>query len=195
MDDRLRIGNSRREPDLSDETAPGTRLDAQRGAVCRGDRPDDREPETHAVTVCTAIAIQPLEWHQESHDVFRTDARSCVGDPDRRLLGPGTGVDPSLDVHMALRDVVTHRVVEEVRDQALEQAAVALNPCVRQRRTDLRPGFGSLVCDEHVTDDRRQIDRFAVIETLLAAGEREQRLDQPLLLLAGGQQPPVVGLE
>ena len=44
-------------------------------------------------------------------------------------------------------------------------------------------------------DDGRQIDHFAAIETLLAAGEREQRLNQSLLLLAGGQQPPVVGLE
>jgi hypothetical protein len=57
MHHRLRIGNDQREHDLGDEPAAGTRADLQRGAVCRGDRPDDREPETDAVSVRAAIAI------------------------------------------------------------------------------------------------------------------------------------------
>jgi hypothetical protein len=202
MDDRLRICNSRGEADLDDETAHGTGSDAQRGIVRGGDRPDDREPETDAVAVavCTAVAVPPLERHQKSLDLFRRDERAGVGDPEHRAPrpGPGGGVDPSLDVHAALPDVVTHRVVEEVLDQALEQAPIAFNrnrATVCQRGVELRPPSAARISGEHVVDHRRQIDRLAAIETLLAPGKGEQRLDQPLLLLAGGQQPPIVGLQ
>lgn len=185
IDHRLRIGNNRREPDLGDEAASGTRDDLQRGTVRRGDRTHDREPETDAVSVRAAIAIQPLERHQESLDVFRGNRRPGVGDPDRRALDAGAGVDAGLDVHVALWDVVPHGVVEEVRDQTLEQSPVTLNRGARQRGVEPRARLGARISGEHLVRNRRQVDRFAAIETLLAAGEREQRLNQSLLLLAG----------
>ena len=130
----LQICNSRREPDFRDETAAGSGSDAQRGIVDRGDGPHDREPETHAVTVCTAIALQSLKRQQKSLDLFRGNGRAGVGDSERR---PGPGVEPGPDVHVPSWDVVTQRVVDEVPDQALEQAPVTLNRSALQRGADL----------------------------------------------------------
>jgi hypothetical protein len=53
-----------------------------------------------------------------------------------------------------------------------------------------RSSASGLARQHHLFGDRGQVDRVAPVQAPLAAGQREQGLDQPFLLLAGGQPPP-----
>ena len=76
-------------------------------------------------------------------------------------------------------------VGDQVGDEALDQPRVAVGDGGCERSLHGQParldGF------ERLRGDRGEVDRFAIVEAALAAGEHEQRVDQAFLLLAGGE--------
>ena len=95
--------------------------------------------------------------------------------------------------------VVLDGVGEEVRDEALDEARVAVGEGGRERTLDSQPvGVDAF---ERLCGDRGEVDRLAAVEAALAAREHEQRVDQAFLVLAGrehlaqhGAQPFVAGV-
>ena len=115
-----------------------------------------------------------------SRQLSSCDDRPGVGDLEGRppLAHTGPGADP------AVRPVVAERVLEQVGDEPLDHRLVARRARVAELRVDPEPVRLGAALDD-LGGDRAQIDRRARLEPALAAGERQQRLDQPLLLLAG----------
>ncbi len=116
----------------------------------------------------------------------RQDWRAGVGHGQDRPLPRAAGdeFDP------AARAVVADRVVKQVHDQALEQRGIAGG------RGRLEHGLNLDLVTQSLARDRirdpacelGEIDRLAVLEPALAAGEHQQRLEQPLLVAAGREQ-------
>jgi hypothetical protein len=79
---------------------------------------------------------------------------------------------------------VADGVLEQVRDEPNQQAPVAGHH--GRLQLDVEPqleldGIG-LVLAEGVPDDHGKVDRLAAVDSLLPLGEREQSVDQLLLL-------------
>jgi hypothetical protein len=80
---------------------------------------------------------------------------------------------------------VADGVLEQVRDEPNQQAPVAGHDGRSQLDVELQlelAGIG-LVFAQGVPGDHGKVDRLATVDSLLPLGEREQRVDQLLLLL------------
>ena len=100
------------------------------------------------------------------------------------MLFRSAGVGCELDV--AAVDVVVDGVVEEVCDEPLDQPRVAgrvrrLNRGVEGESVAVCGGRGG-------SGDGGEVDGLTAVEAALAAGEREQGLDQAFLLFADGEK-------
>jgi len=180
---RHRIAVSRIEwkADLDRETAAGLSLGADAGVVGRGDRPYDRQAEAVvAVSSCGAVGAESLEGFEQSPDLGRRNDRSSVADREARMPVPNAGADPNA----AAREVVADRVVDQVADETFGQRRVArrrggFDLGVDPRVTELRVGF-----EQDRVGDLGKVEGLATVEAALARGERQQRLQEALLILA-----------
>ena len=91
------------------------------GVVGVGDRLDDGEAETEAVSVVGAAGVESLERLEDPLELARRDRRAGVRDGEDGATVAGVGCE--LDV--AAVDVVVDGVAEEVGDEPLDEARVA----------------------------------------------------------------------
>ena len=82
-----------------------------------GDRGDYGQPEPYSVVTASALSAEPLEGLQQAADLIGGNPRAGV-DYSQARLARG-------DVHTAGRDVVSDRVLQQVRHQALDELCVA----------------------------------------------------------------------
>jgi hypothetical protein len=159
-----------------------------------GDRRHDRQPEAQAVVPAgpgtgparVARLTAALEGEQQAADRVGRDLFPGVGDGEERAAVVGAGGDPD----GAARLVVPQGVVGQVAHGALEQRLVAAEQSGCERDLHGQAACRDLLAPpgEHVAGDRRQVERHPAGEAALAAGQDEQRLDQPFLLGAGGER-------
>ena len=88
------------------------------------------------------------------------------------------------DVEPAARNVVADGVRDQVRDEALDQLRVAGGSGGLERRG--APESVMIVGSQDFGGGRGEVDGLSPQTSALAPGEREQRLEQPFLPLAGG---------
>jgi hypothetical protein len=174
--------------DVEASLGPGTR--GQVRAVRDGDGADDGEPKPEPVPVPVVAAMphplvpESLEWLEQAVDLARRYDRPGVGDPHD---GPA-GRRPGLDLGPAARPVVPDGVTDQVRHQAFRQPRIAVG------RRGAEPGVDRDVLG-HGRGDDRQVEGLGAGDAAFAARQREQRVDQLLLLppepqdlVAGGAQ-------
>ena len=181
-----RVGGGRFRPwggwkaDLDSESSPGSGLCIDDGTVGVGDRLHDREPEPGAIGRGTHVRAASLEGLEEARKLARRDHGPGVSDHDRRPAGDGVRGD----VEPSLRHVVTDGVLDQVRDEALEQQRVAGRSGGLERRG--APEFGMMVRSQDFGGSGGEVDGLPSQISALAADEGEQRPEQPFLPLAGG---------
>ena len=154
------------------------------------DRLHDRQAEPEAVAPVAAAggnraaSVEPGERLHELADLLARDDRAGVRDLQRRLAVTKSGPRG----HPAVRVVVADRVLDQVRDEPLDHRRVARRGRVTELGVHLDPVRGHRAHD--LGGHLAQVDRGTLLEPALAAGERQQRLDQALLLLARGEHAP-----
>ena len=154
------------------QAAAGVGVGRDTRAVGDGDRADDGEAEALPVGVPDALGAEALERLEEALDLVRRDDRAGVRHREAGRFA-GRDLDP------AARDVVPHRVVDEVRDEDLQQPRVTCDSRGRQRGVDPHRIAGPGI--HHVPRQDRQVDGFPPLDSPLARRQRQQRVDQPLL--------------
>ncbi len=92
----------------------------------------------------------------------------------------------------AAGDVVADRVVEQVRDQARNEVWVAGRDRALQGRADLDAVTlcVMLAAVDDVSRDLSEVEWIPGLDAAFAGGERQQRIDQPLLLAGELPAPP-----
>jgi len=164
-----------------------------RGAVRRHDGLHDGQAEPEAAVAAAFGAVDPLERLEQPLQVGLGDDGAGVGHRQHGL--PGALLDD--DVHHAVRDVVAQRVVDEVDHEAFDKIGLARRAGRRQPRA--QPDAADVGVGppgrHHLPHHLGQVERLADVQPGLAAGEGEQRVDQPFLLLAGDEHPLVRGAQ
>jgi hypothetical protein len=149
-------------------------------AVRHRDGAHDGEPKSEAAIVAARtphpLVAEPLERLEQPVDLRGRHHRPAVADPQHRP-SPGR---PGLDRRPAARHIVPDRVPDQVRHQALRQPGIALG----RRRPE--PGVDRHVRD-HGQGHLRQVEGLGAGDAPLAARQRQQRVDQRLLLPAEPQ--------
>jgi hypothetical protein len=108
------------------------------------------------------------------------DGGSCVADGQASAVGCGTG----RYLNCAVGDVVADRVVEQVRDEACNKTRVADRDSALESRAD-RDAVALRVRPATVDDvlgELSEVEWLPGLDAAFAGGERQQRVDQPLLL-------------
>ena len=167
-------------------------MSGQVRAVRDGDGADDGEPEPVPVVAPMPhpLVPEPLEGLEQAVKLARWYHRPGVGDPHH---GPA-GRRPGLDLGPAAGHVVPDGVPDQVRHQAFRQPGITVG------RRGAEPGVDGDVLG-HGRGDGRQVEGLRAGDPALAARQREQRVDQLLLLpaepqdfVAGGAQGADAGL-
>jgi hypothetical protein len=147
-----------------------------------GDRLHDREAETEPVLVSRAIAVEPLKGLEQPLDFRLGHDRSGVHDGDDRVSVPDTGhdLDPSL------LGVVPHRVVDEVHDEAFDQARVALHGNRGERGVEHQTEMLRIraATEDDPVGNGGEIEGLLAFEAGLHARQGQECVDEPLLLRA-----------
>jgi hypothetical protein len=155
-------------------------------AVRDRDGMDDGEPETVPVvaTMPHPLVPKPLEWPEQAVKLAGRYHRPGVGDPHHGPAGRRSG----LDLGPAAGHVVPDRVRDQVRHQAFRQPGITVG------RRGAEPGVDRDVLG-HGSGDDCQVEGLRAGDASFAARQREQRVDQLLLLpaepqdlVAGGAQ-------
>jgi hypothetical protein len=146
------------------------------------DRRDDRQPQSEPVPLPDPVGGEPLERLEEPVDLLGGNVGSGVG--HRKRGRPALGV--RANVHGSVRDVVPQRILDQVRDEALDQAPVARDGGHVERGDGLDPPHRrlGLVSTHHLAGDLGQVEGGGAIDSPLPLREREQGVDQLLLLRA-----------
>ena len=142
-----------------------------------GDGLDDRQAEAEALTVAGAVGGEPLEGLQQPVHGGRRDHGPGV---DHRQDGAGVpGAGDDLDV--AAGHVVRQRVVGEVGDQAFGQPRVAGGAGRGEGAVDgeLPVLCAGLPGAQDVAGQRGEVEGFPFVQAGLAAGQGEQRFEDP----------------
>ena len=168
------------------EAAAGQRAGPQVRVVRGGDRGDDRQPEAEPVPAEPG-RLEPAERLEQPLHLVRSYHRAGVGHRKHAAARP----DPGRHLHPAAGDVVPHGVVHQVGRQALGEPLIALGWGGAERCVHPHPALGGVGLGgrHRRAGHRRQVERLAPVEAALAARQRQQRLDQPFLLLARCQHP------
>ena len=145
-----------------------------------GDRLHDREAETVAVIRADAGVAEPLERLKEALDVGGGDDGSGVADPESGAVGRGAG----RDLDRAAGGVVADRVVEQVRHEALHEAGVAGRVSLIEGGVNLDAAAVSvkLPAVDNLLAEFSEVERLPALDAAFADRERQQGIDQPLLL-------------
>jgi hypothetical protein len=141
--------------------------------VREGDGADDGEPEPVPLVAPYALVAESLEGLEQAVKFARRYHRPAVGNPDHRAAGRRPGLDPG----PAAGHVMPDRVPDQVRHQALRQPGITLG------RGGAEPGTDRDVLGDRRGDDR-QVKRLRPGDATFTARQREQRVDQLLLLPA-----------
>src|SRR3954471_771985 len=163
-----------RDPDDEPAGRPGAQLD--RAAVRLGDRAHDREPEPDAVA--PRAAVQALEGLEQRRQRVGRDHVPVVADLDGAEARRAGGVD----LDRAALPVVPHGILDEVRDEALEQPPVAADGGRVEGRAHVDVARGRVGAGLAEGEARRvgEVDVVAAPDAALRARKRQQRLDEPL---------------
>jgi len=148
--------------------------------VCGGDGFHDREAEPVAVGRADALVAEPLEGSEQALHFEERDDGSRIDDRQASAVGCGTG----RDLNGAVGDAVADRVVEQVRYQALNKVCVADRDSALESRADL-DAVALCVMPATVDDVLRELSEvewLPGLDAAFAGGERQQRVDQSLLL-------------
>lgn len=172
------------EADLNVEAAGFAWLQVEASVVSIGDGLHNREAEAEAEAVMLACPVigEALEWREETARLCRGYDRSGVRDLKHGVIPSGT--DGNEDD--APRVVVVQGVVEEVRHQPLGKGGVPGEGgrVERHVKAYLTARGGRLAGADDLARDGGQVDGLPMLEALLASGQREEGLDELLLLLA-----------
>lgn len=157
-------------------------MEVQPGAVSSDNGLHDGEAEAEAVVLACAIAGEALEGLEKTVELVWGYDRPGVGDHECGL--PVLGLDYYLDVAVGM--VVPDGVVDKVRDEPFDEVDISGERSGKKERIESYPlGFGGRLAGvEDLAGDRRQVERLAVIEASLAAGQGEEGFDELFLLLA-----------
>ena len=149
------------------------------------DRVDDREPEA-GPTTSGAIPRSPKGFEQPL-DIPRIDDVTIIRDSQVGITIPH--LDHDIDDTALL--VVPDRIVEQVRNEPLGEVPTAQRGSRREGAVDAHPnGRGRVrVKRDGGRDDFGEIERAGVGEPVPRRAERQQRLDEPLLLFSSGDGP------
>src|SRR5580658_5833628 len=153
--------------------------------MSRCDRLDDRQPKPSPTT--SGAARSSLKWLEQPADIPRIDDVTVVRHSE-------IGISLShldYDIDNAAVLVVTDRIVEQVCHKAFGQIPTAERTSCREGAVDphssalgrvrlTRDGSGDYIL---------HIERSGVRKPMSRPGECEQRVDEPLLLLASGDSP------
>src|SRR4051794_33256950 len=121
-----------------DEPARGAGMELDRAAVGLRHGTDDREPEAHAVAAGTAVeALEGLEQRRNGRG--RHDLAGVA-----HLDGAAAGDAPGAALTQPAVAVVADGVLDEVRDEPVEQPAVAADRGGLEGRVDFEPAGGRL---------------------------------------------------
>jgi hypothetical protein len=163
------------------------------GAVCGRDGLHDGQSEAQAGPVVGPVRVQALERLEQPGDLVRRYRRAGVRHRQHRGARPRRG----RQLQPTGGHVVSQRVVDEVDHEALDQARIAERVGLVELGREAQPastglGFPS---EENLGGDVGQIDRLPAVEPALPAGQRQQRVDQPILLVRGAEHQLVGGAE
>jgi hypothetical protein len=142
-------------------------------------------PRPRPSPAAVAVGAQPLEGLEELVDSVRGHERPGVGHHQDRVSTESVGDDSNA----AVGAVVVDRVVDEVGDQPFDEPGVSEGG----RRRELGSQVEPLVPEHHAwaledgLGHQGQIERLSTVAAGLPSSEREQRLDEPFLLGAGGE--------
>ena len=156
------------------------RASGQVGAVGGGDGLHDREAEPVAVGQADALVAEPPEGLEQTLQFDEWDDGSRVADRQPRAVGCGAG----RNLHGAIGGVVAHRVVEQVRDQARNKGWVADRVSLVEGRIDLDAAALCVILPavDDLLREPSEVEWLPGLDAAFAGGERQQRVDQPLLL-------------
>jgi hypothetical protein len=168
-----------------------------------GDGRDDREAQPAAAVLAGAspLAVELLKRLEQPGNLGRRDDGAAVHDRQAgtgggRLRTGGAG-DSGADLDVAAALVVPDGVVHQVGDEALDERRVAgddggLQTCFH---ADALVSGGGQACGDDPAGDPGEVERRGVLQSALAGGQGEQRVDEALgltaefqHLLAGGPQ-------
>ena len=135
---------------------------------------DDGQSKSCTARVATARVIEPGEALENPLPIFRRDAWTVVADADHGLIMINSGGD----LHPGMR--VTHRVVDQVPDRAMQLVGVdhdhdrlVRDECHRDSRIGVRLGhFGNKI----TSIDRAQPRRWPGVG--VGSCQQQQVLDQ-----------------
>jgi hypothetical protein len=122
------------------ESAVGARLHVKRGVMGGGDGGDDGEAKAKPLALAQPVGTQTLKRLQQPLDLIGGDRRSRVGHDELGLAVEARHGDGDPPV----RDVVAERVLQQVRDQALDQPPVPGEAGRSQRRLERKPPFSGV---------------------------------------------------
>jgi hypothetical protein len=181
------------EGDVDGQAAVGPGFGGDGGGVGAGDGADDGQAEAVAVAVGAGGArAEPLEGLEQAVDFGGRDDLAGVG---HRQDGAGVA-DLGGDLDFPAADVVPDGVVDQVRDQLLDQERVTVEGGgleigldVQAEAADRGAGGG-----QGFAGDGGQVRGLALAGADFAAGQGEQRLEEVFLLGVGGEQFPADAL-
>jgi hypothetical protein len=139
-----------------------------------------------AARLANPLPPELLERLEQAADLTGRDHLTGVPHREDGLPGGGAGGD----LHPPAGHVVPQGVVGQVGDQALDQARVAQDRGRAQRGLHADAALAGFLITGRgdVTGDGGEIGGLRLLDAPFAAGQREQRADEPFLLLAEGQR-------
>jgi hypothetical protein len=161
------------------------RADGEGGLVGPGDGRDDGQAEAKAVVASGPLGAQALERLEEPADLGGGDDGPGVGDRE----GGAAAVGCHVNAEVAAGQVVAQRVVDQVGGKLPEQAVVTKDGGGGQHGTDGHVAASGvrLAGAQDLCGDPGEVQGLAPVEAALAAGQGQQRVDQPFLLLSFGE--------
>jgi hypothetical protein len=167
------------EGHVDSEASAGSGVCRDSGLMSGRDRLHDRESEPGPVSGGSCVWAESLERLEQSLELAGRDHRSGVRDREGGASSGGVRDD----VEPAVGDVVADGIRDQVRHEALDELRVA----GRSGRLEHRGAPQSLmiVASQDGGGRRGEVDGVSPQASVVAPGERQQRLEQPFLAPAG----------
>jgi len=154
-----------------------------RGVVAVGDRLDDGQTDTGAVSGGAGVRAKALEGLEQAVQLACRDHRAGVRDREHGAARGGVRGD----LEPAAGDVVADGVFDQVRHEALDQFRAPEGGGGLERRHASQ--WMTVMDSQDLGGGRGEVEGLSSQLPVLAAGEGEQRLEQPFLALAAGDDP------
>jgi hypothetical protein len=150
-----------------------------------GHGPHDREAKAPSLLAGRSVGLQSSERLKQPIDAQRRDRGASVGDAQDGFPRTHLG----RDLKVTVRDVIARRVLDEVRREPFEQVRLALHNRVLQTGLDVQAAKLNILSPqpERASGDLGEIHRHPTLQPSFASCQREERLEQSLLLLFGDE--------